>query len=143
VGLATAGCSHTLSVDAPQGSGAAARACAALVRALPARVADQPRRPVDPGPGYAAAWGDPAIVLRCGVRRPRGLDASASCQVVDGVGWFIPETQQTGGPVTMTTVGRAENVEVRLPAAYFPPATAMVDLAPAVRRTIREVRPCV
>jgi hypothetical protein len=65
--------------------------------------------------------------------------------VANGVGWFIPESQQTGHPadITMTTVGRAQNVEVRVPAAYFPPVNAMVDLAPALKRTIREVRPCV
>jgi hypothetical protein len=43
----------------------------------------------------------------------------------------------------MTTVGRAEYVEVQVPADYFPPANTMVDLAPAVKQTIRQVRPCV
>jgi hypothetical protein len=42
----------------------------------------------------------------------------------------------------MTTVGRASNVEVRIPEDYFPPAAAMVDLAPALKRTVRELRPC-
>jgi len=46
-------------------------------------------------------------------------------------------------PISMTTVGRAENVEVRLPRDYFPPAAAMADLAPAIKATIRDVRPCV
>jgi hypothetical protein len=139
------GCSGPLEVPAPRPDAAGARTCASLVDALPASVADQARRDVDAGDGYAAAWGDPAIELRCGVRRPRGLDRFASCQVANGVGWFIPESQQTGrpGPVTMTTVGRSVFVEVRLPAAYWPPATAMADLAPALRRSTRELRPCV
>ena len=130
-------------VDAPAVRGAEARACTALVDGLPDHVTDQSRRTVH-GTGYAAAWGDPAIVLRCGVRRPAGLDAFASCQVVDGVGWFIPEAQQTGRPhdITMTTVGRAEYVEVRLPARYWPPAAAMVDLARAVKQSIPERQPC-
>jgi hypothetical protein len=138
-------CSGTLSVDAPARSGADARACAALVEALPDRVADQPRRAVDAGRGYAAAWGDPAIELRCGVPAPRGFDRFSDCQDTNGVGWFIPQDQQTGRPVeiTMTTIGRAQNVEVKIPADYFPPATTMADLAPALERTIREVRPCV
>jgi hypothetical protein len=115
------------------------------VAALPDRVADQDRRKVDAGGGYAAAWGDPAIELRCGVPHPRGLDRFSTCQVTNGVGWFIPESQIQGRPVpiTMTTVGRAENVEVRLPRDYFPPAAAMADLAPAIKATIRDVRPCV
>ena len=94
--------------------------------------------------GYAAAWGDPPILLRCGVPKPRGLDKFATCQVVNGVGWFIPEDQSQGDRVdiTMTTVGRSQNVEVFLPSDYFPPANAMVDLASAIKRTIREDKPC-
>jgi hypothetical protein len=108
-------------------------------------VADQTKRQVEAGGGYAAAWGDPAIELRCGVPRPKGLDRFASCQVANGVGWFIPESEQTGHPadITMTTVGRAQVVEVQVPATYFPPVNAMVDLAPALKRTIPQVRPCV
>ena len=140
-----AGCSDTVSVNAPPLTGADARACRALLRALPDSVADQARRPVADEDGFAAAWGDPPIVLRCGVPRPAGLDRFATCQVVNGVGWFIPESQSQGDPVdiTMTTVGRAQNVQVSLPSDYFPPANAMVDLAPALERTIREIRPCV
>ena len=143
--LLVAGCSGLVSLDAPGLSGRDAAACRALVRALPARVADLPRAKADAGTGYGAAWGDPPIELRCGVPRPKGLDAFAQCQTVNGVDWYIPESQQSGQPqqITMTTVGRAQYVEVRIPADYFPPATTMVDLGPAVKQTIREVRPCV
>jgi hypothetical protein len=140
----SAGCSDTVSVNAPPLSGADARACRALIRALPDSVADQRRRPVDDDDGYAAAWGDPAIVLRCGVPKPRGFDKFATCQVTNGVGWFIPDSQIQGDrvDVLMTTVDRRQNVEVAIPSDYFPPATAMVDLAAAVKRTIREDKPC-
>jgi hypothetical protein len=147
LGLGT-GCSvlghGSVRVDGPPLRGAQAQACAALLDALPGHVSDQSRRDVR-GTGRAAAWGDPAIELRCGVRRPAALDAFATCQVVNGVGWFIPESQQTGHPhdITLTTVGRAEYVQVQLPKAYWPPAAAMADLARAVRRTIPEEKPCV
>jgi len=113
--------------------------------ALPSKVDDLPRAEADAGDGFGAAWGDPAIELRCGVSRPKGLDAVAQCQTVNGVDWYIPESQQSGRPqrITMTTVGRAEYVEVRIPADYFPPANTMVDLAPAVKQAIRQVQPCV
>lgn len=142
--LLPAGCSDTVSVNAPPLTGAAARGCRALIKALPDSIADQPRRKVADEGGYGAAWGDPPIVLRCGVPKPQGLDAFATCQVVNGVAWFIPEAQSQGNPVdiTMTTVGRRQNVEVSLPEDYFPPANAMVDLASAVKRTIREDKPC-
>jgi hypothetical protein len=32
---------------------------------------------------------------------------------------------------------------VRIPDQYFPPAPTMVDVANAIRKTIRETRPCV
>jgi Protein of unknown function (DUF3515) len=142
--LVPAGCSDVVSVNAPPLTGPDARGCRALLHALPDSVADQARRPVADEDGYAAAWGDPPIVLRCGVPKPRGLDKFATCQVVNGVGWFIPEDQSQGDPVdiTMTTVGRSQNVQVFLPSKYFPPANAMVDLASAVKRTIREDKPC-
>jgi hypothetical protein len=153
--LLMSGCSGELTLPTPRVSGSTARACAALVAALPHRVAEQDRRAVqtvatgaggrDGGHGYAAAWGDPAIELRCGVPRPKGFTRFSGCQVANGVGWFIPESQQQGRPVaiTMTTIGRAENVEVQIPERYFPPVEAMVDLAPALKHTIRQVRPCV
>jgi len=139
------GCSGTVSLDdAPALTGADARTCAALVKALPDRVSDQPRRKADTGDGYAAAWGDPAIELRCGVPKPAGLTPASACQTTNGVDWFVPPSQVTGRPtdVTMTTVGRSVYVEVRVPEDYFPPATAMVDLAHAVTSTTRSVRPC-
>ena len=138
-----AACSDTVSVDAPHVSGSAAHACAAFVDALPSHVADQKQRKVTTS-GYAAAWGDPAIELRCGVPRPKGFDRFSQCQHVNGVDWFVPESQQTGKPtdITMTTVGRTPRVAVRIPADYWPPATAMVDLAIVTKQHLREVRPC-
>ena len=133
-----------MAVDAPRPQGRAAADCRALVRALPSHVADQKRRDVSPSGALAAAWGDPAIVLRCGVPRPTGLDKFAACQVTNGVGWFIPEDQITGSAtdITMTTVGRETYVQVQLPSDYFPPAAAMADLAPALKRTVPQVKPC-
>jgi hypothetical protein len=144
VGLLLAGCSDRVGIASPQLTGEAATTCAALIKALPDSVADQPRREVDPADAYGAAWGDPAIVLRCGVATPKGFDRFSSCQVANGVGWYIPEEQMQGSPnhIVMTTVGRSLNVEVRLPEKYWPPAAAMVDLADAIKQTVREDRPC-
>ena len=110
--------------------------------ALPDRLVDQERREVDGEHG--AAWGDPAIVLRCGVDEPDGFDELSTCQVVNDVAWYIPEEQVTGQPVdiVMTTVGRRPNVEVSLPADYFPPAAAMAQLSEALLAHSTEVEPC-
>jgi hypothetical protein len=130
------GCTSTVEVDGPDLSGSDAAACADLVDALPDRVADQLRRPVEPDDRAGAAWGDPAIVLRCGVPEPPGSDELSTCQVTDGVAWFIPDEQITGQAVdiVMTTIGRSPGVEVRIPADYFPPAATMVDVGASVRR---------
>jgi hypothetical protein len=145
LGLLVAGCSNAVSLDSPALSGTHAAACRHLTRGLPGSVDDQTRRTVTPSGAHGAAWGDPAIVLTCGVPRPHGLTRAATCQVTNGVGWYIPLHQMTGQPrdITMTTVGRAEYVEVQIPADYWPPAPTMADLAPAIKRAIREVRPCV
>src|SRR3954454_15237493 len=85
-------------------------------------VADQARRASKGGTGYGAAWGDPAIVLRCGTGPGQGFTDTSQCQVTNGVGWYIPDSQIQGRAVdvTMTTVGRAQNVQVSIPKDYFP-----------------------
>lgn len=122
-----------------------AEVCSALVAALPGTVDGAERRDVEPPGAPGAAWGDPPIVLRCGVAMPESFDDFATCQVTDGVGWFVPEEQMTGTPVaiTMTTIGRDVNVEVALPEEHWPPANAMVDLGEAIEAATDEVDPCV
>ena len=131
-------------VDTPELSAATERACVALKDALPATVDGAERRAVAPNDAAAAAWGDPAIVLRCGVAMPKAFDKFSTCQETNGIGWFIPEEQMTGEPtsVTMTTIGRDVNVEVTLPPEHWPPANTMVDLARAIKKTTAETAPC-
>lgn len=132
----------TVEIPAPALDDEETAACADLVRALPGRLVDQ--GPRGPDVAHGAAWGDPAIVLRCGVDEPAGFDELSTCQVVNDVAWYIPEEQVTGEPVNivMTTVGRRPNVEVALPEEYFPPAAAMAQLADAVLAHSTEVEPC-
>jgi hypothetical protein len=146
LGLLVSACGgKAVEVEAPDLDGEAASSCQALLDALPATVDGAERRDVVPPGAPAAAWGDPAIVLRCGVPMPEEFDEFAACQETEGVGWFIPEEQLTGnrGQITMTTIGRAVNVEVHLPEDHFPPANTMVDLAPAINDTVEETDPCV
>ena len=132
-------------MDTPGLDAGADRECSALVKALPASIDGAGRRDVEPAGSPAAAWGDPPIVLRCGVSMPKAFDEFAACQETNGVGWFIPEEQMTGEArsITMTTIGRDVNVQVILPPEHWPPANAMVDLAPAIKKTTEETRPCV
>ncbi len=142
-----AGCAAgNVTVRTPRVSGSTSGHCAGLLKALPRSVAGQKRRAVSTGSHqYAAAWGDPPIVLRCGVPRPKGLTRSATCQQVNGVGWFVPPAQinRGRGPIVMTTIGVQPRVQVRLPGEYWPPAAAMADLAGSVKAALRHTRSCV
>jgi len=120
--------------------------CRDLLDALPETVADQPRRSVDPADALGAAWGDPAITLTCGDRMPTEFDRFSACQVVDKVGWFVPDEQlyDDDRDAELATVGRRPVIRVHLPATYRPDglAAVMVDLAPAVEQQTRLVRQC-
>ncbi len=130
-----------VALDVPRGRVPAA--CEELLARLPAAVADQGRRGVSPGGAPGAAWGEPPITLVCGVDVPAGFDDVASCLTVSGVDWYIPTEQlEAQGALTMTTVNRQVSVEVQLPAAYFPPATTLADLARPVRQSIPATGAC-
>lgn len=123
---------------------AAGRAhCAELIAALPATVNGLTRR-TDTGSAYAAAWGDPAIVLRCGVGRPAGLTRFSACQRADGIDWFVPDATiiDQRADVLMTTIGRSPAVDVLVPARYRPTVAPMVDLAPALKAHTTLTTPC-
>jgi uncharacterized protein DUF3515 len=97
---------------------------------LPTELDGRERRDTDPTSSRTAAWGDPAVVLRCGVERPAGLTGS-EVVVVDGVGWVLAEHP---GAYVFTTSDLATYVQVRVPRSTpRPAATApLVDLAAPV-----------
>ncbi|MGH3546254.1 MAG: DUF3515 domain-containing protein [Mycobacteriales bacterium] len=72
---------------------------------------------------YAAAWGDPAIVLRCGVGRPTALTPSAELIGVNGVEWVA----DSGKSATVwTTTSLPVNVEVTVPRQYRDQAATQI-----------------
>ncbi len=88
----------------------------------------------------AGAWGDPPIVLRCGVEKPAALKPTSTCHDVNGVGW-LAEQQPDGW--LFTTIGRALYVSVEVPAEHEPAADALADLADVIGRHVPVTRPCV
>ena len=65
--------------------------------------------------------------------KPDGFDRTSICTTVDDVDWYVPEAQlEQQGDLVMTLVNREQYVEVRMPAEYWPPATTLADLGPAV-----------
>ncbi len=109
------GCSSAVEVSVPgAGDGPACRAAAAP---WPATVSGMDRRDTDPSSPAVAAWGDPAVVARCGV--PALGPTSTECVEVDGVGW-IPEPLSDG--TRFTSFGTDPAVEVLVPKDYAPEA---------------------
>ena len=112
----------TTSVDDPmalsavEAPGATTPACAALTAALPTELGGLPRRQIehgdDPSLTGVAAWGEPAVVLRCGIPTPAELTCTAAVQEVDGVAWL---PLSTGGDTTYFVVDRSVRVALTVP----------------------------
>ena len=149
VALLLSACSAgPVAVEVPEVPDDEATACRDLVAALPDEVDGEERREVTGADGRAAAWGDPAIVLRCGVPQPADFTDTASCLQANGTGWFIPDavlaSDDQTRDVTMTAVGFRPRVEVFLPGDYRPDgvANASARIGSVVADRLEEVQPC-
>ena len=132
------GCAGTVDVDEYPTVKGTELDCRALLADVPRSVAGQESADV---PGrVAAAWGDPAIILRCGVEKPDALAPSSRCFDVNDVGW-LAETTADG--YLFTTIGRTFHVSVEVPKTYDPAADALADLALSVKKHDPEKEPCV
>lgn len=107
--------------------------CAALVAGLPDVVADAVAREVRDDPAGVAAWGDPVIVLRCGVELPPEYRPDAQLAEIDGVAWLPVEGR---GGTFFATVDRDPIVEVAVPDDYAPEGDVLADLAAAINAHI-------
>ncbi|MEN8650673.1 DUF3515 domain-containing protein [Streptomyces sp. 21So2-11] len=136
--LAIAGCSLTddaVAIPVPTLSAEAAEVCRALHQELPGSVDGQDSRPADPGSDFTAAWGDPAIVLRCGVPRPEKMgDPQAQGVDADGVNW-LHEPQENGSQ-RFTSTYREAYVEITFPAKYAHDITPLAAFAGPVKKTV-------
>jgi len=149
VALLLGGCAaDPVTVAAPELSQPNAAACRDLVAALPEEVDGEQRREVSGADGLAAAWGDPAIVLRCGVGQPHDFTRTATCLEANGTGWYVPDdvllSEDESLDVTMTAVGVRPRVEVFLPGDYRPDgvANASARIGGVVADQLEEVGPC-
>ncbi|WP_431041963.1 DUF3515 domain-containing protein [Streptomyces sp. P1-3] len=124
----------------PTPSGPAVGMCRSLHKELPRRVEGLERRAVAPASDFTAAWGDPAVQLRCGVPAPDVLtpgdpdyNPHPDSAELNGVEWVF-EKQDDG--YRFTTALRKAYVEVRVPGKYAPELNVLIDLADAIKKTI-------
>ncbi|MFE7774730.1 DUF3515 domain-containing protein [Streptomyces sp. NPDC057445] len=134
--LAAAGCSSTdapASITVPAPPPEEKALCRALHEALPDSVAGVDRQDPEPRSELTAGWGDAAIVLRCGVPRPAGLnDWRANGVEVSGVEWYAEELEDSA---RFTTTYRKTYVEVTF-SKQFGDVGPLTDLAGPVAKTV-------
>ncbi len=124
----------TTAVGVPAAPGAANPLCAQVIISLPDEVGEGGRRTTTSQ--STAAWGEPAVVLRCGVQSP---DATTDlCSTFDGVDWVL--TELDGGRL-YTTFGRDPGIAVTVPDAGQPPDVVLGALSPAAS-VVEQTRAC-
>jgi hypothetical protein len=136
--LLLSGCAGSVDVDEYPTVPGTDLDCKALIADAPRRVAGQDS--IEVPRQVAAAWGEPAIILRCGVEKPDALTPSSQCFDVRGVGWLA---ESTADGYLFTTIGRTFHVSVEVPKTYDPAADALADLATSVKKHDPEKEPCV
>ncbi|MCX5203970.1 DUF3515 domain-containing protein [Streptomyces sp. NBC_00237] len=124
------------SVAVPSPDAEVAGYCKALHKELPEKVIeDVPRRDASPESPYTAAWGDPAIVLRCGIERPaEAIDPDNNAVEVNGVGWVVDDRGDDG--IRFISRYREAYVELLVPASYQADAGILVEFAKPVEKSI-------
>lgn len=141
-----AGCGGPPEIEAPDLSEADAEACADFVDALPETLSDLDRVDVEPADAPGAAYGDPAIVITCGVDEPADFAKGAPCESVAGIDWFVPAETYGDEPVevVMTSAWSRPRVRVEIPDDYWPEATAAATgvLSPIVKETLDSAGRC-
>lgn len=144
--LTLAGCSSTPTIDDGDLSDSDLAACESLVADLPDTLAGQERREVEPADALGAAWGDPAYVLTCGVPEPDDYEPTAECNVIDGVGWYVPDDQLSdlSADATPIALSLRPYVELSVPTDYRTEGIdrALAELAPALREHLGEGLSC-
>jgi len=119
-----------LPVPVPPATPETDAACPALMKTLPLELSGNESRRVKSDTPYAYAWGDPAIVLICGVDRPAGFVTGVATIQINGVQFYV----DTSDPDTTvwTTVDRPVYVQISLPASVdSAPVTALTPLIAA------------
>lgn len=101
-------------MTAPPANAATDGPCAQVLSVLPVQLGQLAPRVVhaQPDSPNVVAWGDPAVVLRCGVPRPAGFEPTAQFFLLGGVYW-LPVKHKSA--TVWTAIDRAIYIEVTVP----------------------------
>lgn len=122
-----------LPLEVPPVTPEADATCPTLMEALPLELAGEPSRRVRSDSPFAYAWGDPAVILVCGVDRPDGFAPDSALYQINGVFWFVDDSDPE--TTVWTAVDRPVYVELQVPVT--------IDSGPAtvLSTTIADVLP--
>ena len=144
-GTSTApGALPALTPSAPPSQAAAVAPCTRLLQNLPVRPAGLAPRAVHPHPDseFVVGWGDPAVILRCGVARPADLHPGSTAQFLQigqasGTGGVYFDVTSSGGDQIYTSVDRVVYVEITVPPKYS--GSPLPSLADAIAKSMPPV----
>ena len=150
--LLLAGCGGSPpEINAPELSAKDAEICREFVAGLPDTLAGEKSVEVAGDTEYGAAWGDPAIVLTCGVGEPPDFTDTSTCIEIDESGWFVPdrvfadmfEGDETTD-VPTTELNHRPRIHVVIPGEYRPDGFPNVAgaLSKLIDRDLEKVGNC-
>lgn len=116
-------CARPVAVQAPP----LTEECASIMSRVPIRLLGELQRETSPADLAAIAWGDPPIVLVCGIEHSRPPDAQVI--TVGDVDW-IAETTDAG--TVFTTLSSQPTLQVRVPVDYRPEIDAVSEITTVV-----------
>lgn len=125
--MGVSACSSSLDVEPAEG--AVTPFCTKLGAIVPVSLGGELLRDTNPDSPGTKAWGDPAIVLRCGVAIPKAYSAASQLLTVNNVNW-LPEELQAG--MRFTSMETIELVEVSIPSNYDTTADILTELSSAI-----------
>lgn len=134
-GLLLGGCSSAVEVGIPDE--ADHEACAAASEHWPEEVTDETPTETDPSDPAVGAWGDPAIIARCGM--PALGPTEEQCVVVDGIDWVAEELDDG---TRLTTFGRDPAIEVIVPEEHGPGPLVLPAFGDAAEELPRNEHRC-
>jgi hypothetical protein len=129
-----------ITAAAPPHANQQAGACAKVLAELPLELGSLDPRIVHTKPDtpYVVAWGDPAVVLSCGVDKPKQLFPGSGEKVFSAGNPSGPYYILTGsgGPNVYTIIDRAPFVSITVPAKYRAAGPMVQTLIDAVGKAL-------
>lgn len=129
------GCAGAVEVAVPRQADDAA--CVAASEQWPEEIAGATPTETDPSDPAVAAWGDPAVIARCGM--PALGPTEEQCVVVDGIDWVA---EDLGDGTSLTTFGRDPAIEVIVPEEHEPAPLLLPAFSDAAEELPRNDHAC-